>query len=196
MAKIGLKYPVAAKGTYPEGAAPTYAEGFVIGKAIAADKEIKFTGNPLYANDSIAEDENTFESGTIKLGVDDIAETAQATLFGHTLTDGAETGDPKILKRGAGDQPLFVGIGYYKTGVKNSVKYYETTWIFKAKFAPPKEAAKTAEGKVSWQTPEAEGTIYPIPGYEKDLYEEVIRHTTETKAIAYLNTKAGITAGV
>ena len=40
MAKIGLKYPVAAKRTYTDGAAPTYTAGFVIGMAIAADKEI------------------------------------------------------------------------------------------------------------------------------------------------------------
>lgn len=194
MAKIGLKYPVAAIGTYVDRTAPVYASGFVIGEAIAADKEVKFTNNPLYANDTIVEDENSFDSGTLKLGVDDIDEAIQVKLFGHTLVDGAETGDPKTLVKGAADQPPFLGVGYYKTGKKNGAKYFEVTWLYKVKFAPPKESSKTAEGKISWQTPETEGSIYIIPGYKNDAYEEVTRFTTEAAAIDYLNGKAGITA--
>lgn len=45
MAKIGLKCPVAAQITGYDSAtgAPTYGNGFIIGKAVTAEKQLKAT---------------------------------------------------------------------------------------------------------------------------------------------------------
>ena len=73
MAKIGLKCPVAAQITGYDSAtgAPTYGNGFIIGKAVTAEKTIESNSNPLYGDDAIAENDSSFASGTIKLGVTD-----------------------------------------------------------------------------------------------------------------------------
>lgn len=193
MAKTGIKYPVAAPGKYIEGTEPVYTNGFVIGSAMAVDKEVKFTSTPLYANNIIVEDEFMFESGSLKIGVDDILEEAQSKMFGHLLIDDS-SGENPIIRKSAGDVPPFLGVGYYKTGLKDSVKYYEATWIYKVKFMPPKESAKTSEGKTTWQTAETEGTIYTVAGYENEIYEDTKRFPTEAAAKKWINDKAGINA--
>ena len=54
MATIGLKYLVAAKST-ESATASTFADGFVIGKAIKADFSIESNDTKLYADDAVAE---------------------------------------------------------------------------------------------------------------------------------------------
>ena len=83
MAKIGLKCPVAAQITGYDSAtgAPTYGNGFIIGKAVTAEKTIESNSNPLYGDDAIAENDSSFASGTIKLGVTD---------FGNDYADGLQ----------------------------------------------------------------------------------------------------------
>ena len=64
MAKIGLKFPVAAViNGYGADGKPTYNQGFIIGKAISAEKSIESNDNQLYGDDAIAEsDTSTWQS--------------------------------------------------------------------------------------------------------------------------------------
>ena len=64
MAKIGLKYPVYAPAT-EEGSTITYGTGAVLAKAISANISIENNDVKLYADDAIAESDNSFASGTV-----------------------------------------------------------------------------------------------------------------------------------
>jgi phi13 family phage major tail protein len=193
MAKIGLYYPVYAKIEKEEyGVAPTYGTGATIGKAITADKTINFNDNPLYADGAIAENDRSFSDGSIKFGVDDITLKTTADLLGASYTEATET-EPEKIVRASGNTAPYVGVGYYKKGVKNNVPYFEGTWLHKIQFAPFGETAKTKEKSIEWQTPEIEGSIMVVDGYAEGAYEETVRFTTETEVREWLNTKANIT---
>lgn len=188
MAMIGLKFPIAApcnnyiKGRYPEVEAGT---AFVVGKMISADKEVKFSDNPLWADDEKAEDNYAFEEGTLKICVDHMTLEAQAKMYGHTYT-AADNSEPERLVKGGSDTAPYHIFGYYKTLIKNNKKLYQVTIVYKTKFKPPKESAKTKEKSISWGTYESEGTIETLSGFENDPYEEVTQFSTEEEARKYL----------
>lgn len=188
MAMIGLKYPIAApcnnyiKGRYPEIEPGT---AFVVGKMISADKEIKFSDNPLWADDEKAEDNYAFEEGTLKICVDHMTLEAQAKMYGHVYT-AADNSEPERLVKGGSDTPPYHVFGYFKTLMKNNKKLYQVTIVYKTKFKPPKESAKTKEKSISWGTYESEGTIETLSGFENDPYEEVTQFSTEEEARKYL----------
>ncbi len=195
MAKIGLYYPVAAVITNDEyGKAPTYDKGFVIGKAITADKTINTNDNPLYADGGIAENDRSFSDGTISLGIDDIMLKDQATLLGATYTAADEPGNtPETIEKSSDDIAPYVGFGYYKRGIKNNVPYFEATLLLKVQFAPFSESAKTKEKAIEWQTPTIEGSIMIVDGYKGGKYEETAKFATESDCREWLNTKLNIT---
>lgn len=191
MADIGLKYPVAAVvEEYPNGEIPTCTGGFVIGKAITAEKEIKFSSNILYADDTEAESDYSYESGTLKLSVDNILPEIQAKMFGHAYV--VDDNGKKTLTKGSGDTPPYLAVGYYKTKIVRNVKSWETTILYKVKFAPPKESAKTKEKSISWGTYETEGEIKCLEGVGRDVYEETSEFSSEAEAKAYLKDFFGI----
>lgn len=190
MAMIGLKYPIAAAvKEYAHGKYPEIERGtaFVVGKMISADKEVKFSDNPLYADDEKVENDSSFEEGSLKICVDHMTLEAQAKMFGHTYTaaDGTAKSPEKIVKGGL-DIPPYHVFGYYKTIMKNNKRSYQTTIIYKTKFKPPKESAKTKEKSISWGTYESEGIIDTLSGFDNDPYEEVANFSTEAEARKYL----------
>lgn len=190
MALIGLKYPVAAPvEKYESGKYPAIKPGtaFVIGKMISADKEVKFSDNPLYADNEKAENAYIFEDGTLKICVDHMELEAQAKMFGHTYTGASEKDkQPEEIIKGGADIPPYMAIGYYKTLFKNNKRLYEATIIFKVKFMPPKESAKTKEKSISWGTYESDGTIETLGGFENEPYEKTARFATEDEAKEYI----------
>lgn len=196
MAKIGLYYPVAAKITAETyGSAPTYGTGFVIGKAITAEKTINNNDNPLYADGAIAENDRSFSDGTITFGVDDISLKVQADFLGATYTPaekGLDGDIPESIVKSSGDVAPYVGVGYYKRGLKSNVPYFEATVLLKVQFAPFSESSKTKEKSIEWQTPTIEGSIMVVEGYKGDAYEETAKFATEAAARAWLNAKLNI----
>lgn len=199
MAKIGLKYPVAAEITAePVGSAPTYDTGFVIGKAVSANKNITSNDNPLYGDDAIAENDTSFQQGTLELNVTDFGTDSttslsiQAQMLGHTVvTTGTGSDAVTSMVKKAGDNAPNLGVGYYKTKLLNNVKMYEATWLYKVKFQLPSEQANTKGQNIEWQTSSITGRIMALSN-DEDTYEETAIFDTEAKAIAWLNSKANI----
>lgn len=208
MAKTGLKYLVAGVPTYTAGSYPSISSGsgFLIGEAISADLEIKYSENPLWASNSRAEAGKCFESGTIKFAVDEISLANQATMFGHVYTAAVTTQGseaPEKIEKSENDVAPYMCLGYYKTAQKTvngvTTPYFEATILYKTIFSPPKDSAKTSEGKYNWNTQECEGTIESIPpivtGTTSDgkaHYQRVVKFATEAEAETYLNTFFGI----
>lgn len=190
MAKIGLKFPVASPITgYTSEGMPIYGTGFIIGKALTAEKSVESNDNPLYADDAIVENDTSFSGGSIKLGVSDFGSDyldslqVQAKMLGHTAAKGK-------IQRGALDIAPYLGFGFYKTKKQNNKFIYEATWLFKSVFKIPSESTNTKGKSIEWQTPEIEGTFMAVEGYENDLYEETEVFENEQEAKSWLINKA------
>lgn len=191
MAKIGLKFPVASPITgYSKDGMPIYGTGFIIGKAVSAEKSVECNDNQLPGDDAIAESDTSFASGGIKLGVTDFGSDyldslqVQAKMLGHTVVDG------KTIQRGALDIAPYLGFGYYKTKIQNNKRYYEATWLYKSVFKVPSESTNTKGKSIEWQTPEIEGSFMAVEGYGNDNYEDTEVFETEQEARSWLINKS------
>lgn len=136
MAKIGLKYLVAAK-LNEDGT--TYAQGFVVAKAIKAN----ITAN----------------SNDVKLYADDIAP--------------------------------YHGVGFYGRVRRNNKDSFLAKWLKKTQFSEPNDETDTKGETVTFQTPTIEGTVFQM---SDGSWKEQAEFTDETKAVEWLNKKAGIGA--
>ncbi len=195
MAKTGLKFPVATPIIgYTGGGQPIYGTGFIIGKAITAEKSIESNDNPLYADNALAENDTSFSGGSIKLGVADFGVDfqnglqIQAKMLGNTVE--SLTGGGYVIKRDALDISPYLGFGFYKTKLFNGILGYEATWLFKTKFKIPSDSTNTKGKSIEWQTAEIEGTVMAVDGYEGDRYEETAVFETEQAAKSWLIDKA------
>ena len=86
MAKIGLQnflYGILTEA--PDGTA-SYGTGIKPGKAVSCNVSISSNDAKLYADDSLAESDTSFQSGTVTIEVDNADITKQSTLLGHTIS--------------------------------------------------------------------------------------------------------------
>ena len=123
MAKIGLKYPVYAPATETDSAI-TYGTGAVLAKAISASISIENNDVKLYADDVVAESDNSFASGTITIGIDDLYDAAKVALLDYIEGDTVDvTTGAKELSVGTAS-PAYVGFGFYAKVIRNKVPYW------------------------------------------------------------------------
>ena len=189
MAHIGMKYVVAAELKSDE----TYEDGFVVAKAI------QFTGTPssndvqLYADDGVAERDNSITNMGTSLNVDDLSLKVQADLLGHTYT-AATTGQnptPEQIVVSADDVAPYFGMGFYKRRKKNGVTSYTAIWLYKVMNRAVTENAATKGQTTEFQTDTIEGTADQLS--TGAIYEKAV-FSTEAAAKTWLNGKAGISA--
>ena len=84
MATIGVSKPYFGKYVNTDGAI-TYTDGAVFAKAVEFSATIESgDDNNLYADNSIAESDRSFGSGSISVTTDDISQTAAAAILGIT----------------------------------------------------------------------------------------------------------------
>ena len=176
MAKIGLRYPVYKSST---------SQG-VIAKAIQADITIETAGATLRADDIIAEAINSFQNGTITLGVDDLSDEVYSEFLGHAVD--SETGE---ITANVDDISPFVGVGFYGVKIVNNVRKYRAIWLPKTQFAEPEDTNATKGETVEFNTPVLVGTI--MANDDGDWKHEQT-FATEAEAKTYLEGKAGIGA--
>lgn len=190
MAYIGLKYPVFAPiATEPANSLPTYGAGLVVGKAIAANVSIELSDAKLAADDTIAEVDNSFISGTITTGIDDLSDEAQVAWLGSRA---ATLGGKATIRSASTYEAPMGGLGYYRVRKKNGVRSFRAYWYFKTKWGIPSEDAATKpDGSIEWQTPEIEGLIMPA-GDTDNSWRDAVTFDNEADAIAWLNGLAGI----
>ncbi len=198
MALIGLKYMAAAKAKYADGGV-TFSGGMLIGKAISVDKNIEFNDNKLYADNEIAESDNSFSKGTITINTDDYGfkkediPKVQAFLFGHTYV-AAEEGVPEHIVKNADDVRPFVGVAYIKTRKKNNEISYEVTLIYKVQFNPGSESGQTKGGSVEFKTPTMTGSISTCTINDKaGAYEDTYFFDTYEEAVTFIKTLFSMT---
>jgi phi13 family phage major tail protein len=188
MAKIGLKYPVYAPAT-EAGSTITYGTGAVLAKAISANISIENNNVKLYADDAIAESDNSFASGTVTIGIDDLYDTAKVALLDYIEGDtiDSDTG-AKELSVGTAS-PAYVGFGFYGKVIRNKVPYWRAIWLKKVQFAEPSDELATKGESVEFSTPELEGTIMMAADGK---WKEEATFSTESGAKAWLDGKCGL----
>lgn len=181
MAKIGLKYPVAAP--YTAGAHTT---GKVIGKAISASASINVAEGTLYADDGLAESVKEFTSGSLSLGIDELEDDIAVMLLGHK----AGTDSSEMIAKDSDTAP-YVGVGFYAPRMKSGSKSFKAIWYPKVQFAEPSEELTTKGENITFGTYTLEGTIMRDDTGE---WRRSAIFESEEEAISWLKEKAKITA--
>lgn len=193
MATIGLKMPIFAKiATKANGVRPTYSDGKIIAKAVSADFTINTASAVLYADDAEDERDDSFISGAISFGINDMDYTTEALMFGSGIASSGE--DKDEITDAADDQAPEGGFGYYRIKKVGGVRKYEAIWFLRTIFKKMDESNTTKGESISFQTPTLTGSIMRVDGYKGGAWRERKIFDNEADCISYLKKKAGIAA--
>lgn len=177
MAKIGLtnfRYSIlteAADGT------PSYDGAKTPGKAVSCNVEISNNSATLYADDTLAESDTSFQSGTVTMGIDEDDLETMAALLGHTITEDG------VMTRNANDTAPYVGLGRVVTKMVAGVYKYKVEFLYKVKFSEPSAENNTKGESLEFATTEIEGTVAALANGNWSVAQTF---TTKAEAISYL----------
>lgn len=153
MAQIGLTnlwYGILTEGA---DGTPSYGGAKSFGKAVSAKVDVSTNDATLYADDALAESDNSFQSAKVTLGVADDDMTIFAEILGHKVADsGGE------MVRSAEDSAPWVGLGRVVTKMVSGKYVYKGEFLYKVKFSEPSQENSTKGESVDFSTPEIEGT--------------------------------------
>lgn len=161
MAIKGLKKPVFGDYNY-NGAAATYTNGFVCGKAVEYSAEIETSdNNPLYGDDEIAEnDYGTFSSGTLTLNTTDLDHETSMRLLSLKKVQ-VQVGEVQVTELVTDDDAKAKpkGFGIVEVHQINDIDKYRALILTKVTPQIPADAATTKGESIEWQTKEIECLI-------------------------------------
>ena len=196
MAGIGMYGVYYSKATIANGVVTGYAGVKTMGKAISASFEPNTPDdNPLYANNSVAENDSSGASGgTLTLTLDRLTQEAAADLYGLTVEDvevtvGDTPGtqvDGTALKYTGNEQSAPVGVAFIRQNQVDGVRNHEVILYRRANFSMPADSAQTMGESIEWQTPEIEGTVMGLEGDGTNAWFEQVIFPTQEAAIAYI----------
>ena len=167
----------------------TYQNPFHIGDAMQANLSITMAEGSLYANNRRKEHKAKFDSGSIELGVDDLIDTVQAKLYGHTtesvtLGTGSQAQALTVNVSKGSDRPISVGIGFYQTVTRDDVDLFRVIVLAKVQFAEPEDNAQTADNNITMNGRTTTGTILTR---DDDIWKYDVTVETEAQAEAVLD---------
>lgn len=184
MAKIGLTNFRYSPLTEAEDGTPSYAGPLTPGKAISCSVSISNNDATLYADDSLAESDTSFQSGSVTMGIDDEDTTTMANLLGHSVDE--ETG---TMVRNVNDIAPYVGLGRIVTKMVQGAYKYKVEFLYKVKFAEPSQDNTTKGDSVEFGTTEMEGVVSAL---SNGNWSETATFDTKAEAITFLE---GLLAG-
>ena len=152
MAQIGLTNLWYGLLTEAEDGTPSYSGAKSFGKAVSAKVDVSTNDASLYADDTLAESDSSFQSAKVTLGVADDDMTIFAEILGHKVA--AEGGE---MVRNADDAAPWIGLGRVVTKVTNGKRQYKGEFLYKCKFGEPSQEDETKGDSVDFKTPEIEG---------------------------------------
>ena len=177
MAKIGLDNFLFATLTEANDGTATYGTATKPGKAISCSVSITNNDAKLFADDALAEADTSFQGGTVTMGIDRDDLTTQATLLGHTITDG-------VIVRNSHDIAPYVGLGRIVTMMVQGAYKYKVEFLNKVKFSEPSQDDTTKGESVEFGTVEIEGTVACLANGDWSTAETF---DTRTEAETFLN---------
>lgn len=195
MAGIGMYGVYYAKATVTNGVVTGYTGGAKqMGKAISAT----FTpgerdGNPLYANNGIAERDGVGAStGELSLTLDRLDLDAAVDLYGLTKSEvtvgsGADAATGTGVSYTGSEAPNIVGVAFIRWRQEDNVRTYHEAVIFGAvTFDAPTDNYNTLGESVDWQTPELTGAVYGAATTGALPWKQSYTFETQEAAIDYI----------
>lgn len=205
MAGIGMYGVYYSKATIANGVVTGYAGVKTMGKAISASFEPNTPDdNPLYANNSVAENDSSGASGgTLTLTLDRLTQEAAADLYGLTVEDVEVTvGDTPgtqvegtALKYTGNEQSAPVGVAFIRQNQVDGVRNHEVILYRRATFSMPADSAQTMGKSIEWQAPEIEASVMGLEGDGTNAWFEQVIFPTQEAAIAYITQYFAATGG-
>lgn len=199
MAKIGMYGVFYAKAVIRDGIVAGYTGGAkMMGKAISAEFGPSTPDdNPLYANNSVAENDASGASGgSLKTVLDRLTMEAAEDLFGLkakevTVKVGEEEVKGKSLDYTGTEQSAPVGVAYLRESQEDGVRSHEVVFYRRAMYSMPPEKAQTRGEKIEWQTPELTAAVSGMEGDgTKPWYRSVV-FPTQAAALAFIEQVLG-----
>lgn len=181
MAKIGLQNFLFGILTEQSDGTATYGDAVKPAKAISCKVDISNNDAKLYADDSLAESDTTFQSGTVTLGIDDEDDVVLATLLGHEITSGE-------MIRKATDIAPYVCLGRILTKIVGGVYKYKVEFLYKVKFSEPSQDNSTKGESVEFGTSELTGLVSSLAN---GVWSATKTFDTMAEAKTYLNSFFG-----
>lgn len=176
MAKIGLNNFRYSKLTEAPDGTPTYDGAKTPGKAISCSVSISNNSATLYADDTLAESDTSFQSGTVTMGIDEDDLEIMADLLGHDYSNG-------VITRSAEDVAPYVGLGRIVTKMVSNVIKYKVEFLYKVKFGEPSAENNTKGESVEFATTEIEGQVSAL---KNGKWSEAKTFTDKAEAVTYL----------
>ena len=196
MAGIGMYGVYYSKATIANGVVTGYGGVKTMGKAISASFEPSTPDdNPLYANNSVAENDSSGASGgTLTLTLDRLTQEAAADLYGLTVEDVEVTVGDKpgtqvegtALKYTGNEQSAPVGVAFIRQNQVDGVRNHEVILYRRATFSMPADSAQTMGKSIEWQAPEIEASVMGLEGDGTNAWFEQVIFPTQEAAIAYI----------
>ena len=182
MALIGLNNFWYSKLTEAQDGTPTFDGAKSFGKAVSCSVSITNNSASLYADDALAEQDNSFQSGTVTLGVDDDREATFADILGHSITAEGE------VTYNTNDVAPWVALARIVVKMVNNVTVYKALILYKVKFAEPSEDENTKGESVEFSTPSIEGTIATLANGD---WKTSKTFSTKAEALAFIQSVLG-----
>lgn len=178
MAKVGLSYIRYSNLTEAQDGTPTFNGSKTLGKAVSCSSSITNNSAQLFADDTLAESDTSFQSGTLTLGTDDERDEVFAPLLGH------EVGEEGEVISNANDIAPWVGVGRVVMKIVENVRYWKAIVLLKVKFAEPSDDENTKGESVEFATSSIEGTIATLKNGD---WRKSQTFATKAEAIAYID---------
>lgn len=192
MAKIGLRTSIFAPITSePVNDMPVYSTA-VHGHERLTTMSLSWQKNDakLYADDVVAEADNSVTGAELEMGMDDLSEEFEISALGvnkdssgEYLEDTDDLGTPG-------------GYGYIQVSVYKGVRKYIANWFYKVLFGKSDEESTTKGESIEYSTPTITGTVMGVnvDATGKAKFRRRKEFSTYSEALAFLNQLAGITA--
>ena len=153
MAKIGLTNFRYATLTEAEDGTPSYGTVYTPAKAVSCSVSMSNNSAMLYADDSLAESDTSFNSASVSMELDKEDPQTMANLLGHAYDESTNA-----LVRNTNDSAPYVGLGRIVTKMINGVYKYTVEFLYKVKFSEPNQEDTTKGESVSFSTIKIEGS--------------------------------------
>ncbi len=184
MAAFGAKYLRYAKITKEEkGKLPTYDSEIVgLGGLVKADLTVNYANGEIYADDALAERVEEFVSGSIAVEVDELEDETAGIIYGAKVSEDGERAD------NSADNAPCGGLGYYKTLIKNKVKFWRAYFYPKVRATMGNYTAATKSSSLTLSTTPLTFTVYEP---ENGDWRYSKKFDSEKEAKAWIEEKLG-----
>ena len=189
---VGAKYLTWAPFTSGgEGGAITYGTGTAeTDKVVRVDMSEDRADAAFYADDHRIDRDNSITGANLSVEVAQLTTGMREGMLGHT-----GTGTVTVVYTVTDAASPFVGVGFVLCQRYKGTMTYRSYWYHKVQFSEGQRSFNTKGESVEFQTESLEGEAVAVQlasagAYEFYCYAE---HATESAALAWVKSKAGIT---